>query len=196
MSVLAEIPSHVAPVKTENRALPIANLSERHVGLTPAIAESFNEAARVCLDRHHQPPVSFSLQSDSAAANVNVDWQQTDERCRAAYANEIDTTEWGAYACALASTELTQGLVAIRRAETRTGADYYLGLPGTQLDDLEHCMRLEVSGTDKGTDNEVEARLLQKVAQAARGKSNLPALATVVGFKAKLIATRMVESQA
>jgi hypothetical protein len=187
----------VAPnVSTTNPVLPLAKLSERHIGLTAALAESYHEAARVCLDRHHQPPASFSLQDDSSATSATVDWQQTDDRCRAAYANEIDTTEWGAYACALASTELTQGLVAIRRAETRTGADYYLGPPGTQLDDLEDCLRLEVSGTDKGTDNDVEIRLLQKIAQVSHGESNLPALAAVVGFKAKKIATRKVNLQA
>ena len=98
----------------------------------------------------------------------------------------------GAYACALATSELARGLFAIRRAETQTGADYYLAPAGTRLDDLEKCFRLEVSGTDKGTSKDVEVRLLQKVAQARSGQSNLPALATVVGFKAQKIAVKDV----
>jgi hypothetical protein len=179
-------------VKSDAPKLPIADLAERHVGLTPALAESYGEAARVCLDRHHRPPVPFSIQSDGVVIAAVIDWQPADDRCRAAYANEIDATEWGAYACALASTELTRGLVAISRAQTLTGADYYLGKPGTSLEDLEECVRLEVSGTDKGSDRDVEVRLLEKVSQARRGQSNLPALAGVVGFKAQKIAIQEV----
>jgi len=129
--------------------------------------------------------VVFAIHDNGAATSATINWEKADDRCKAAYANETDTTEWGAYACALATTELTRGLVALRRAETRTGADYYLAPPGTALDDLEECMRLEVSGIDKGTPNDVEVRLLQKISQARAGESNLPALATVVGFKAQ-----------
>lgn len=182
-------------MKPDAPRLPIANLSKRHVGLTPALADSYGEAARVCLDRHHRPPVPFLIQDDGDATAATVDWQPADDRCRAAYANEIDATEYGAYACALAATELTRGLVAIGRAETKTGADYYLGQPGTALDDLENCIRLEVSGTDKGSDRDVEVRLLEKASQARRGQSNLPALASVVGFKAKQIAIQEVRTQ-
>ncbi|HEY7617774.1 MAG TPA: hypothetical protein VH744_13295, partial [Terriglobales bacterium] len=56
--------------------------------------------------------------------------------------------ESGAYACALAATELARGYVAVGRAETRTGADYYIALSGQIIEDLEDCLRLEVSGTD------------------------------------------------
>src|SRR5439155_1277078 len=90
---------------------PDFNLAERHQGVTPAIGESFTEAARVCLGRHHQSPIAFTI---------------------------------------------------------------------------------EDSGTDKGTPKDVEVRLLQKVAQARAGQSNLPALATVVGFKAQKIAVKDV----
>ncbi len=165
--------------------LAISNLAERHQGLTPAISDCFCEATRVCLDRHHQPPATFAIHDNGFGSSATVDWVRADDRCRSAYANETDTTEWGAYACALATTELIRGLVALRRAETGTGADYYLAPPGTTLDDLENCVRLEVSGIDKGTGSDVDVRLLQKVAQARAGASNLPALATVVGFKAQ-----------
>jgi hypothetical protein len=144
------------------------------------------------LDRHHQTPVAFAVHDNGTAISAMVEWEKPNDRCKAAYANETDTTEWGAYACALAATDLTRGLVALRRAETKTGADYYLAPPGTSLDDLEECVRLEVSGIDKGTVNDVEVRLLQKVAQARAGESNLPALATVVGFKAQKIAVKDV----
>ena len=110
-----------------------------------------------------------------------------DARTRDAWANVIDTTEAGAYACALAAVELADGLVAVRRAETLTGADYYVAPPGNSPDDLEECLRLEVSGVDRGPERAIEQRLGAKLAQAAAGNSNLPALASVVGFKTRLI---------
>ena len=50
--------------------------------------------------------------------------------------------------------------------------------------DLGKCLRLEVSGVNAGASAEIQRRLREKVAQAARGQSNLPAIAAVVGFKA------------
>jgi hypothetical protein len=87
----------------------------------------------------------------------------------------------------LAAVELSNGLVAVRRAETETGADYYVAPKGRMQFDLEECWRLEVSGVDRGPEDTVRQRLRAKLAQAARGHSNLPALAGVVGFRARLI---------
>ncbi len=55
------------------------------------------------------------------------------------------------------------------------------------MDDLEDCWRLEVSGVDQGSESVVERRLQDKLAQAAAGRSNLPAVAGVVGFRARVI---------
>ena len=122
-----------------------------------------------------------------------VTWELTGERVKGAWANETDTTEAGAYACVLAAVELLYGMVAVRRAETRTGADYYIALPGTRADDLENLIRLEVSGVDRGTPSDVVRRLNDKLEQAARGNSNLPAIAGVVGFRARLIRLEHLE---
>ncbi|HXH12617.1 MAG TPA: hypothetical protein VNP04_22970 [Alphaproteobacteria bacterium] len=62
-------------------------------------------------------------------AQTMVEWEATDGRARGAWVNDIDATEAGAYACARAAVELTGELVAIRRAGTGTGADYYIGPP-------------------------------------------------------------------
>lgn len=122
-----------------------------------------------------------------------VTWELPGERVKGAWANETDTTEAGAYACVLAAVELLYGMVAVRRAETRTGADYYIALPGTRADDLENLIRLEVSGVDRGTPSDVVRRLNDKLEQAARGNSNLPAIAGVVGFRARLIRLEHLE---
>ncbi len=116
-----------------------------------------------------------------------AEWEPADARIQSAWANEIDATEAGAYAFALAAVELSEGFFAVRRAETRTGADYYIAPYGKTIEDLEDCLRLEVSGTDTGNEAIVERRLKEKVRQAIKGDSNLPAMATVVGFQAALI---------
>ena len=168
------------------RGRPV-HLSARSLGRKP-FADSYAEAAGVCLDRHHRSPTDFDLDRSGTRSGAVVAWQPPDARTRGAWANETDATEAGASACALAAVELTDGLVAVRRAETGTGADYYVAPPGASPDDLEDCLRLEVSGVDRGPEPVVRQRLNAKLRQAAAGNSNLPALAGVVGFKARLIA--------
>ena len=109
-------------------------------------------------------------------------------------ANEIDTTMTGAYGIALAVVEVAEGMFAIRRAETGTGADYYVAPQNTRTDDLEAWFRLEISGVDRGDRLILQQRLNQKVRQALDGQSNLPALAAVVGFRAKCVAIARAES--
>jgi hypothetical protein len=163
--------------------LRIDGLHERHPGLTKALGDAYTEAASVCLFRHHQPPISLSLKHGAGNQVREVNFTVPDARMLNAHANEIDATETGAYGVSLAAVEEVAGLVAVRRAETRTGADWYIAPRGTEIEDLESCVRLEVSGVSAGASAEVMRRLQQKIAQAARGESNLPAIAAVVGFK-------------
>jgi hypothetical protein len=178
-------------------SLPLNDMAERHPGLTPAIAENYLEAARVCLDRHHISPKIFTLTIDSNGRAIIVEWKLTDERCQRAWANKDDATRDGAYICALAATELMEEeWVAVHRAQTGTGADYYIAPSGQNLEDFEdfeNWFRLEVSGTDQGNESDIKRRLEQKVRQAQNGNSNLPALAVVVGFKEKFIIIQAVE---
>ena len=173
--------------------LNIENMASRHPGLTEALAACYSEAARVCLDRHHRPPIDFAIQDGTETIAVIIAWEPTNDRERRAWANEIDTTEAGAYGCALAAVERVLGLVAIARAETLTGADYYIGLSGSDSGDLEGCFRLEVSGINRGIRAAISQRLREKVNQAASGKSSLAAIATVVGFSAQLIMVETVK---
>ena len=168
-------------------SLPIHDMAKRHTGLTEAIASAHTEAAGVCLSRHHQSPTALDLDRRGARSTAAVAWPQPSARAVSAWANDTDATEAGACACALAAVELIDGLVAVRRAETKTGADYYIAPRGSSVGDLEDCLRLEVSGVDKGLESAVNRRVGEKLAQAAAGHSNLPAMAGVVGFKVKLI---------
>lgn len=172
-------------------------LHERHPGLTPAVNLAYAEAAAVSLSRHHQPPIEVEIRQypDGSMTRSGLTWLPPGDRERAAWANADDATRDGAYAVALAAVEASLGLFAVARAETLTGADYYLGSRadlGT-TDDLETAFRLEVSGVDHGGLAVVHHRLGQKVEQARRGDSILPAYACVVGYQAAYIALQKVE---
>lgn len=175
-----------------NPDLPIHDMANRHSGLTPTIAANNLEALCVCLDRHHETPLVFDVVDDEKKTQAQIVWTAADERCLKAWNNEIDVTEAGACSCTLAAAELKRSLVAIYRAETGTGADYYIGPSGEQVKDLENCLRLEVSGINNATVAKVKQRLKEKVEQTRRGNSNIPALAAVVGFQCKMIAIETV----
>jgi hypothetical protein len=175
--------------------LSLDGLHERHPGLTQALSESYAEAASVCWSRHHQPPIVVALKHDDTDELRVVNFAVPDARIRNAHANEIDATEAGAYGVSLAAVEEVAGLVAVRRAETLTGADWYVAPTGAEFEDLETCIRLEVSGISAGASADVKRRLREKIAQAARGESNLPAIAAVVGFKALEVAISSLGEQ-
>lgn len=172
--------------------LRLESLHERHVGLTPSLSGAFFEAASVCLSRHHDSPVEFEVSRNGGASTTLVEFQKPGARMLNAWANDIDTTEHGAYCVCLAAVEVEEQLVAVKRAETLSGADWYVAPIGTAPDDLERCFRLEVSGIDVGGRSAIAVRLRQKVDQTRRGASNLPAIASVVGFKGKAIAIQKV----
>jgi hypothetical protein len=123
-----------------------------------------------------------------------VEWRPTDDAVKGAWANIDDATRDGAYAFALAAAEAAIGHVAVRRAETKTGADYYLAPAGVEFDDLEKCLRFEVSGLDHATMVAIEYRLKNKLRQTEQGNSNLPALAGVVGFKEAVVLLAHIEA--
>ena len=173
--------------------LNLEDMHERHRALTLSIAGGYQEAAGVCLSRHHTPPAQVVLKDNGAESNAELVWPVPDPRVLAAWANKTDTTEAGAYGCVIAGVEELRGLVAVRRADTGTGADYYVGFPGSGIADLEDCIRLEVSGVDTGDYREVEKRLLQKIRQAKDGNSSLPAMAGVMGFSSKILMIRDVQ---
>ena len=171
--------------------LPIKSMADRHVGLTPALAETYLEAASVCLSLHHVPPQKFLLKNEPSERKAIVVWEPPDDRCCAAWANLSDAARDGAYACAIAAAELSSGFFAVRRAETLTGADYYVSSINERSEDLENCFRLEVSGTNLDI-NKVENRLDEKITQTKKGQSNLPAIVVIVGFQVKLILMQLV----
>ena len=180
----------------ENQKLELKDLHERHTGLTPSLGGVFYEAASVCLNRHHESPVEFEVHHNGESNKRVAEFEKPNETTLNAHANDIDATEAGAYCVCLAAVEAEETLIAVKRAETLTGADWYVAPVGSSLEDLEDFFRLEVSGTDSGNRSAIQTRLLEKVAQTRKGASNLPAIASVVGFKEKQVAIQRVKDNA
>jgi len=178
--------------KENDPKLVIEKLHERHVGLTAALAEMFTESASVCLSRHHHSPVKIGISQGTTQSVYALDFPTPNARTLSAYANVNDATENGAYGICLAAVEVEESLFAIRRAETLTGADWYVAPKEASAEDMEDYYRLEVSGLDAGGPAAIQERLKRKIDQTRRGRSNLPAIASVVGFKELAIAIQKV----
>jgi hypothetical protein len=167
------------------KPLRFEDLAERH-DVDPHQLQGYANAAKVRLEVHHKPPVDFEVTSKNATSTYEVTWQPVDDRLRRSYNNADDAKRDGAYVMAFAAVEDLEGMVSVARAETKTGADYYLVPAGSNPTDLENAFRLEVSGTD-GSPTEVRHRLKQKQEQTRNGTGTEPAIAAVVGFKSKII---------
>ncbi len=175
--------------------LVLEGLSDRHPGVTPGLSSAYAEAAMVCLGRHHIPPSNMTVDCNNSKSLKLVAWVLPEDRMKKAWANQNDTTEFGACGISLAAIELDKGLIAVARAETGTGADYYISTIGSTFDDLEYEFRLEISGTDSGNSSDIRQLLKRKIKQAAGGESNLPAITAVVGFKELIVLIADVEEQ-
>lgn len=165
----------------------------RHPGVSNAVCEALSEAAEVCLSRHHVPPrTSFQVEFSGEQLVRYLTWSSPNETAQLSWHNQDDATRDGAYIISLSIVEHELGMVALSRADTRTGADYYIGL--ANANDLEGAFRLEVSGVGGGGQAEIRRRLRQKLDQASRGDSFLPAYASVVGFREATILVSLVEN--
>ena len=92
-------------VDADNPKLRLESLHERHIGLTPALSDTFFEAASVCLSRHHDSPLEMEIACNGRKSIRLVEFQKPDVRMLNAWANDIDTTESGAYGVCLAAVE-------------------------------------------------------------------------------------------
>ncbi len=165
----------------------------RHPGISEAVCASYTEAAEVCFARHHGPPLTeLKIECCGNISAKVLEWKQPDDDAIRAWNNRDDATRDGAYIVSLTTVEAELGKVALSRAETRTGADYYVGESGSK--DLEEAYRLEVSGTDAGKRAELRSRLRKKERQALAGNSPLPAYASVVGFREAMVLVSLVEA--
>jgi hypothetical protein len=161
----------------------VRQLYRKHFGLTKSLSQAYEEAVCVCLDGGDSP-TRFDVENGETVASRLLLWETPTERERRAWANTIDRVEAAAYGVAIAAIEIELGLVAIGRAHTLSGADYYLA-PANGGDYLENAYRLEVSGTTSSEGRRIHERMRQKLQQVARPSN--PSLACVVSFGAPAI---------
>jgi len=162
---------------------PLETLFERHKGFYIHICRAYADAAAICFSRHHSPPVNLIISNKKEMSLREMRWENPGEAAIRSWANKDDATRDAAYSVSLSVIEAEFGLLALTRADTKTGADYYIGYEGDV--DLEKAFRLEVSGVDEGGLSEIRSRLKKKVAQLRKGNSSKPGIAIVVGFKQK-----------
>jgi hypothetical protein len=173
----------------------IHQMHERHRGLVEAMAEDYALAAEMCLARYHDPPeTGWTIRAHAEETAATLEWNAPDTSSRRAYANEDDATRDGAYCIALAAAEEVLGHVALRRAYTRTGADWIIVPVDAEITDddafdldRQDIMRLEVSGISADEEGQLRGRLRQKVDQANEAASPIPAIASVVGFRSATV---------
>jgi hypothetical protein len=162
---------------------PLETLFERHKGFYIRICQAYADAAAVCFSRHHVAPVDLRIVNRKEMNSREIGWEKPDEQTLLSWANTDDATRDAAYSVSLSVIEAEFGLLALSRADTKTGADYYVGYAGDT--DLEDAFRLEVSGTDKGDLSKIRSRLREKVGQLRKGNSSKPGIAVVIGFQEK-----------
>lgn len=111
-------------------------------------------------------------------------WDAPDAIQRSSHANEPEAVRDGACAVAIAAVHAHAGYVVRKRPRHGSGADYLMTRVGDHEDDF---IRLEVSGTARGGELDLRARLAQKQAQLRQSRDSSPGLAVVVAFKAGII---------
>jgi hypothetical protein len=182
-----------APDQSAVRDLPsLHELHRRHPGFHTNVCKAYADAARVCFSRHHKSPQVLLVDDDGARSDWRVVWENPTLAVQRSHANTDDATRDGAYAVALSALEATRGLLALQRAERRSGADYLVVPPGSDL--LEDAIRFEVSGTDL-SEPDVRSRMREKRQQLMASRRDLPGLACVVGFKIKQVLIQAVRAE-
>lgn len=180
--------------------LEISTLHLHHPGIASEIADGYAMTAAVCMSRHHTSPKDWAVQMDSLpAVQYQVTWPLPSAAAIRSCANDQEATRDGAYCLALAAADAHLSLVALRRSEQGSGADFYLIPVGASVSadphlDFERAdlVRLEVSGIDDDDDPKMRQRIREKVEQAATGRSPFPAVAGIVGFRTARVVFRRV----
>jgi len=179
---------------TRKSPLPaLGSLHLRHPGFYEPLCRAYADAAAICLSESHTSPIEIEIRREGSSCLRELAWAEPLPDALASWGNSHEATEQGACSVGLATVETELGMVALSRAETRTGADFYVGPPGQSL---ERAHRLEISGTKTGRLRDLYSRLRQKIRQTRRGLSRQPALACVVGFRVRMVVLTSPEMEA
>jgi hypothetical protein len=150
-----------------------------------AILEAKAEAAAVILWKFHATgaPASGSWRHGDTTQPVELLWSEPTPDMHAAHGNELDATEDGAYAIAMAVADQL-GFQVVTRLHHESGADWVVAPKGGPRNDY---YKLEVSGMARVGAEKPETRLRAKVVQAMAGDYDRPGFAVVARFEDALI---------
>lgn len=168
--------------------IDLVDLGKGMIGLTPAVGESFAEAASVCLQgQNHSSPAAMELhhRRTQTKSTIMVTWRSADDTVRRTWNDPIEATEYGACGIAALIVRELKGLSIVRRSARGTGFDFWLGETvstesGGSL--FQESARLEVSGVLRGSPAIISRRVRQKRRQAMKSAGTLPASVVVVEF--------------
>ena len=172
--------------------LSLRNLHERHRALTVPLAGTYEEAASVCLQRHHTPPVDVILADNGSRSSASVNWVSLTSglamlgitRPMRPGTAPMGVSSLGLRCCA---------------ACTRCGAPRPEQGPTTTSDRRDRASTTLKSVFDwksrvltTATRRRFSGASGTKVRQARAGNSSLPAVAGIFGFSAKLLTVQDV----
>jgi hypothetical protein len=174
--------------------LELTNIHTHHPGVPETVEGFYAVAAAVCLQRHRSPPGAIEVTLRHTKESYLADWRPPSEEEKRSFGDKTDATCFGAYTVALAAAFAHMGLKAIGRSGSGTGSDWYLVPADAEIEEwyLEAAWRLEVSGSDDLGTSRLHGRMKEKVEQARRGQSQLPAYAAVVSFASATVTFEMV----
>ena len=160
--------------------LDLNSLGKGLPAITPGFGMALAEAGGVCLEsQNHSQGVQLRVRGYSNRC-YPLDWPSITEQTRRCWNDQEVATEHGAMGIAVLLAQKETGYTVIRRSRKGTGFDYWMG--DVSVYPFQNRARLEISGIREGNDQQVKARVQQKLKQTDRSDGALPAYVIVVEF--------------
>lgn len=160
--------------------LDLNDLGNGLPAITPSFGMSLAEAGGVCLESQgHAQGVQLNVRGHSNS-RYPLAWPLITEQIRRCWNDHEVATEHGAVGIAVLLAQKEIGYTVIERSRKGTGFDYWMGEMSEHL--FQNKARLEISGIRKGDDQNVRARVNQKLQQINRSDETLPSYVIVVEF--------------
>lgn len=149
--------------------------------VSPAMLSCYAEAAWVMLWKFHEPAETKGAweHQQGQPTPVMLLWNQPSVAALDSHGNEKDTTEYAAYAVAIAAADAL-GFRVIGRSRQSSGSDWIMVPKGEPANDY---YKLEVSGMARIGSELPASRLAAKVKQGSNGDFRRPGVAIVARFE-------------
>ena len=160
--------------------LDLNSLGNGLPAITPNFGMALAEAGGVCLEsQNHARGVQLRVRGYSNRC-YPLTWPPITEQALRCWNDHEVATEHGAMGIAVLLAQKEIGYTVIERSRKGTGFDYWMG--DVSAYPFQNKARLEISGIREGNDQQVKARVQQKLKQTDRSDGALPAYVIVVEF--------------